>query len=133
MVPKFNDIKASNDLSRFVCCRFSLLLLLPLAGGIASARTSFIYQAENPFNNNSDGLPDLGLAPESRAGEKHFAEMVKAFGEASMTDNGLDTGEQAKQFAFGQVRDKAALPEVGEAGLSHGRTIHVILPGASWG
>lgn len=45
------------------------------------------------------------MAPDSRAGEKHFAEMVKAFGEASMTDNGLDTGEQAKQFAFGQVRD----------------------------
>ncbi|MBJ8833004.1 YchO/YchP family invasin [Citrobacter portucalensis] len=92
-------------MSRFVCCRFSLLLLLPLAGGIASAQPSFVHQAENPFDNNSDGLPDLGMAPESRAGEKHFAEMVKAFGEASMTDNGLDTGEQAKQFAFGQVRD----------------------------
>ncbi|ETX71167.1 invasin [Citrobacter freundii UCI 31] len=48
------------------------------------------------------------MAPESRAGEKHFAEMVKAFGEASMTDNGLDTGEQAKQFAFGQVRDRVS-------------------------
>lgn len=64
-----------------------------------------MQHAENPFDNNNDGLPDLGMAPESRAGEKHFAEMVKAFGEASMTDNGLDTGEQAKQFAFGQVRD----------------------------
>jgi hypothetical protein len=31
--------------------------------------------------------------------------MAKAFGEASMTDNGLTTGEQARQFAFGQVRD----------------------------
>ncbi|CAM6553964.1 YchO/YchP family invasin [Citrobacter freundii] len=48
------------------------------------------------------------MAPESGAGEKHFAEMVKAFGEASMTDNGLDTGEQAKQFAFGQVRDRVS-------------------------
>lgn len=123
MVPKFNDIKASNDLSRFVCCRFSLLLLLPLAGGIASARTSFIYQAENPFDNNSDGLPDLGLAPESRAGEKHFAEMVKAFGEASMTDNGLDTGEQAKQFAFGQVRDTVSeqVNQQLESGSLHGK------------
>ncbi|MEG2042078.1 MAG: inverse autotransporter invasin YchO, partial [Hafnia sp.] len=92
-------------MSRILSCRFSLLLLLPLAGGTASAQSSFIHQAENPFDNNSDGLPDLGMAPESRAGEKHFAEMVKAFGEASMIDNGLDTGEQAKQFAFGQVRD----------------------------
>lgn len=78
---------------------------MPQAGGIASAHTSFIQQTENPFDNHHDGLPDLGMAPESRAGEKHLAEMVKAFGEASMTDNGLDTGEQAKQFAFGQVRD----------------------------
>jgi hypothetical protein len=28
--------------------------------------------------------------------------MAKAFGEASMTDNGLTTGEQARQFAFGR-------------------------------
>jgi hypothetical protein len=31
--------------------------------------------------------------------------MAKAFGEASMTDNGLDAGAQARQFAFGQLRD----------------------------
>ncbi len=31
--------------------------------------------------------------------------MAKAFGEASMKNNDLDTGEQARQFAFGQVRD----------------------------
>ena len=86
----------------------AVFALLPLAGGTASAQSSFIHQAENPFDNNSDGLPDLGMAPESGAGEKHFAEMVKAFGEASMTDNGLDTGEQAKQFAFGQVRDRVS-------------------------
>ena len=36
---------------------------------------------------------------------KSLAEMAKAFGEASATDNGLTTGEQARQFAFGQVRD----------------------------
>ncbi|QMA47071.1 YchO/YchP family invasin [Citrobacter freundii] len=92
-------------MSRFFSCTRSILLLLPLAGGTASAQSSFIQQAANPFDNNHDGLPDLGMAAESRVGEKHFAEMVKAFGEASMTDNGLDTGEQAKQFAFGQVRD----------------------------
>ncbi|HEE0104452.1 TPA: YchO/YchP family invasin [Citrobacter gillenii] len=92
-------------MSRFFSYTRSILLLLPLAGGTASAQSSFIQQTANPFDNNHDGLPDLGMAAESRAGEKHFAEMVKAFGEASMTDNGLDTGEQAKQFAFGQVRD----------------------------
>ncbi|MEE7568773.1 YchO/YchP family invasin [Citrobacter werkmanii] len=92
-------------MSRIIYFPLAVFALLPLAGGNANAQSSFVHQAENPFDNNSDGLPDLGMAPESRAGEKHFAEMVKAFGEASMTDNGLDTGEQAKQFAFGQVRD----------------------------
>ena len=95
-------------MSRIIYLSLAVFALLPLAGGTASAQSSFIHQAENPFDNNSDGLPDLGMAPESRAGEKHFAEMVKAFGEASMTDNGLDTGEQAKQFAFGQVRDRVS-------------------------
>lgn len=90
---------------RFASHPVPLLLLLLLAGGHARAQSSFMHQAENPFDNNQDGLPDLALAPESHDGEKHFAEMVKAFGEASMTDNGLDTGEQARQFAFGQVRD----------------------------
>lgn len=91
-------------MSRNIYLSLAVFALLPLAGGTASAQSSFIHRAENPFDNNSDGLPDLGMAPESRAGEKHFAEMVKAFGEASMTDNGLDTGEQAKQFAFGRAR-----------------------------
>ncbi|WP_370605338.1 YchO/YchP family invasin [Citrobacter braakii] len=92
-------------MSRILYSSLAVFALLPLAGGTANAQSSFVHRAENPFDNNSDGLPDLGMAPDSRAGEKHFAEMVKAFGEASMTDNGLDTGEQAKQFAFGQVRD----------------------------
>ncbi|MDA8479268.1 YchO/YchP family invasin [Citrobacter sp. Awk 4] len=92
-------------MSRTVYRLLPLPLLLLLAGGTASAHSSYLQQAENPFDNNHDGLPDLGIAPESGDGEKHFAEMVKAFGEASMTDNGLDTGEQARQFALGQVRD----------------------------
>ncbi|MBA4712407.1 MULTISPECIES: YchO/YchP family invasin [Citrobacter] len=92
-------------MSRNIYLSLAVFSLLPFAGGTASAQSSFIHQAENPFDNNNDGLPDLGMAPESRAGEKQFAEVVKAFGEASMVDNGLDTGEQAKQFAFGQVRD----------------------------
>lgn len=105
MVPKLDDIKASNDLGHLICCRFSLLLLLPLVGGIANAQTSLIYQVENPSGNDSDDLSDLSLASEPQAGEKHFAEMIKALGEANMTDNGLGTGEQAKQFASGQVHD----------------------------
>ncbi len=80
--------------------------MLSLISGVASARqNSFVQQAENPFDNDGDGLPDLGMAPETGAQEKHFAEMAKAFGEASMTDNGLTTGQQARQFAFGQLRD----------------------------
>lgn len=82
------------------------LLMLSLISGVASARqNSFVQQAENPFDNDGDGLPDLGMAAENGAQEKHFAEMAKAFGEASMNDNGLTTGEQARQFAFGQLRD----------------------------
>lgn len=92
-------------MSRIIFSSPAVFALLLLAGGAASAQPSFIQQAATPFDNDNDGLPDLGMAAESRVGEKHFAEMVKAFGEASMTDNGLDTGEQAKQFAFGQVRD----------------------------
>ncbi|MGG5837003.1 YchO/YchP family invasin [Huaxiibacter chinensis] len=85
--------------------RVSLFLLLCVAGGTLAAPKSFTEQAQNPFDNNGDGLPDLGLATPTGEGEKHLAEMAKAFGEASMTDNGLTTGEQARQFAFGQVRD----------------------------
>ncbi|XTZ40522.1 YchO/YchP family invasin [Salmonella enterica] len=82
------------------------LLLLLLAGGAASAQqNSFIQQAENPFDNDGDGLPDLGMAVENGSQEKHFAEIAKAFGEASMVDNGLSTGEQARQFAVGQFTD----------------------------
>ena len=92
-------------MNRFASLFTPLYLLMLLAGGTVSADATFIQQAENPFDNNQDGLPDLGMAPESNVGEKHFAEMAKAFGEASMVDNGLNTGEQAKQFAFGQVRD----------------------------
>lgn len=81
------------------------LLLLPLAGGVDGAQQSWMQQAQNPFDSDADGLPDLGLAPAGDAREKHFAEMAKEFGEASMTDNGLGTSEQARQFALGQIRD----------------------------
>lgn len=85
---------------------FWLLLLLASASG--AARSSFIQQAENPFDNNQDNLPDLGMAKESNEGEKHLAEMAKAFGEASMVDNGLDTGEQARMFALSKIRDQVS-------------------------
>ncbi|VYU78558.1 YchO/YchP family invasin [Metakosakonia massiliensis] len=89
---------------------FLLLLFLPLAGSALDAPVSdtphdYVKQAQNPFDNNGDSLPDLGMAPENGSAEKHLAEMAKAFGEASMTDNGLDAGAQARQFAFGQLRD----------------------------
>lgn len=95
--------------------RIRSLFFLPLlsAGAVYGAPNSFVQQAQNPFDNNGDSLPDLGLAKPTSEGEKHLAEMAKAFGEASMTDNGLTTGEQARQFAFGKVRD-AVSGEVNE-------------------
>lgn len=85
--------------------RILIPILLSLAGSVTAAPNTFVEQAQNPFDNNNDGLPDLGLARPTGEGEKHLAEMAKAFGEASMTDNGLTTEEQARLFAFGQVRD----------------------------
>lgn len=87
-----------------------MFLFLPLAGGAVSGwqntpQPDYVRQAQHPFDNDGDNLPDLGMTPETRSGEKHLAEMMKAFGEASMTDNGLDTGAQARQFAVGQLRD----------------------------
>ncbi len=87
-----------------VALRFysSCLVLVILASGSARARSSFIEEAEHPF----DTLPDLSIAPENHDAEKQLAEMVKSFGEASMTDNGLDTGEQARLFALTQLQER---------------------------
>lgn len=84
--------------------RYVFCLFLLLAGGVARAQGTFEQMAANPFDNNQDGLPDLGLAPENGESEKELADMVKAFGEASMVDNGLGAGEQARVFAFDQLR-----------------------------
>ena len=92
-------------MSRFVPRIIPFYLLLLAAGGTANAQSTFEQKAANHFENSNDGLPDLGMAPEHHDGEKHFAEIVKDFGETSMNDNGLDTGEQAKAFALGKVRD----------------------------
>lgn len=83
----------------------TLSSLLLSAGGAASTRQSFISQAENPFDVPTNELPDMGIAPETDAAAKRIAQLAKQFGEASMTDNGLDTGEQARLFAFTSLRD----------------------------
>lgn len=83
----------------------TLSSLLLSAGGVASTRQSFIDKAEDPFATPVTELPDMGLAPETDAVAKRIAQMAKQFGEASMTDNGLDTGEQARLFAFTHLRD----------------------------
>ncbi|SNY77160.1 Invasin beta-domain of outer membrane [Enterobacter sp. CC120223-11] len=77
-----------------------LCLLLPFAGGAAGARQTFTEQAEHPFDDTPDTLPNLGMASDTHESEKHLAEMMKAFGEASMQDNGLDASDQARLFAI---------------------------------
>jgi hypothetical protein len=65
-------------------------LLLLLAGVPARA-----LQRNTAFSANA-ALPDLGIAPQVDDDARHFAEVAKKFGEASMSDNGLTTGEQAR-------------------------------------
>ena len=48
-------------------------------------------QDNQAFSKGPETLPDLGLAPQVDDDAKHFAEMAKKFGEASMSDNGLTT------------------------------------------
>ncbi|WMY72431.1 YchO/YchP family invasin [Buttiauxella selenatireducens] len=84
---------------------FTLSYALLSAGGAASTRQTFIEQAENPFDQTTEQLPDMGLAPESDAAAREIAAMAKKFGEASMLDDGLDSGEQARMFAFARLRD----------------------------
>lgn len=92
-------------MQRFFFPRIAIFVLLPLAGSVAAASKNYVQQAQNPFDNDGDNLPDLGMAPDTRASEKQLAEMAKSFGEASMIDNGLTTGAQARLFALGQARD----------------------------
>ncbi|MEW7315241.1 YchO/YchP family invasin [Buttiauxella gaviniae] len=87
---------------------FTLSYALLSAGGSASTRHSFIEKAENPFSQTTEQLPDMGLAPETDAAAREIAAMAKKFGEASMVDDGLDTGEQARMFAFARLRDVLA-------------------------
>lgn len=71
---------------------------------------TFIQEAENPFDNDGDNLPDLGYAPVQRSDalENRLATMAKAFGEASMKKSDLDTSDRARQFAFTHLRDVLA-------------------------
>ena len=82
------------------------LLLLLIAGGAAAVRPTDDGQARNPFSPAPDALPDMGVAPEKGIDEKHLAEVVKAFGEASMVDNGLATSERARQFALDKINQQ---------------------------
>ncbi|MFB0711396.1 YchO/YchP family invasin [Buttiauxella noackiae] len=92
---------------------------LPLAllsmGGVASTPQTFIEKAENPFAPSTEQLPDMGIAPETDAAARKIAAMAKKFGEDSMVDNGLDTGEQARLFAFARLRDVLADKVTSEA------------------
>lgn len=82
-----------------------LLISLLFTAGAQAVQSRFTQQAENPFDNDQDNLPDLGMAPASGSGEKHLAEVAKSFGEASQTDNGLGISEQARVYAFDQFRE----------------------------
>lgn len=70
-----------------------------------STSSNFVQAAQNPFSSPSNDLPNMGLAPETDAAARRIAAMAKKFGEESMVDNGLDTGEQAQLFAFTSLRD----------------------------
>ncbi|WP_202300489.1 YchO/YchP family invasin [Dryocola clanedunensis] len=83
----------------------TLTYTLLSAGGVASTRQTFIGKDEGALPPASAELPDLGMAPETDAAAKHIAEMAKKFGEASMIDDGLDAGDQARLLAFTSIRD----------------------------
>ena len=75
-----------------------LSILLLLAGVPARA-----LQGNTAFSEKQAALPDLGIAPQVDDDARHFAEVAKKFGEASMSDNGLTTGEQARMMAIGKL------------------------------
>ena len=80
-----------------------LPLLLLLTGMPAHA-----LQDNQAFSRPPDTLPDLGMAPQVDDDARHFAEMAKKFGEASMSDNGLTTSEQARVFAIGKLGNEVS-------------------------
>ncbi|MEN0615820.1 YchO/YchP family invasin [Klebsiella indica] len=80
-----------------------LSFLLLLTGTVARAQ-----QNNQPEVSAADTLPDLGLAPQVDDDAKHFAEMVKKFGEASMSDKEMTAGEQARVFAIDKLGDEVS-------------------------
>ncbi len=92
-----------------------MLLALLSGGGAAGAPATFMQKAQNPFDNDNDNLPDLGMAPESDATARHIATVAKAFGEASQTESDLAPGQQARQFAFTHLRDALSKEVTSEA------------------
>ncbi|RPH27747.1 YchO/YchP family invasin [Buttiauxella warmboldiae] len=100
---------------RKVVSFFTLAYALFSAGGAAATRQTFIEQAEDPFARAAVQLPDMGLAPETDAAAREIAAMAKKFAEASMIDDELDTGEQARLFAFTRLRDALADKVTSEA------------------
>ncbi len=95
----------------FVTVSFALLS----SGGAASTPQTFIEKAQNPFSQSTEQLPDMGIAPETDAAAREIAAMAKKFGEASMVDDGLDAGDQARMFAFARLRDVLADKVTSEA------------------
>lgn len=87
---------------RFMPWSFRLTPLLPVLLLLAGAPVRAL-QGSNAFSEKQTALPDLGIAPQLDQDAQHFAEMAKKFGEASMSDNGLTTGEQARMFAIGRI------------------------------
>lgn len=93
---------------------FAFIPFLCVAVGGAVAQPSFT-QVNHAVVSKGDGLPELGSSVQQNTSEKAFATMLKSFGEASMVDNGLTTGEQARQFAFTHLRDVLANRVTSEA------------------
>ena len=50
----------------------------------------------------------MGIAPQVDDDARHFAEVAKKFGEASMSDNGLTAGEQAQLFAISKIGNEVS-------------------------
>ncbi|WP_110875969.1 YchO/YchP family invasin [Franconibacter helveticus] len=92
-----------------------VLLALLSGGGAVGAPSGYMQKAQNPFDNNADNLPDLGMAPEGDATARHIATVAKAFGEASQTESDLAPGQQARQFAFTRLRDAISEQVTSEA------------------
>ncbi|HHO0409660.1 TPA: YchO/YchP family invasin [Klebsiella quasipneumoniae] len=83
----------------------SLIILLLLPGvpvwALTASHTTLTPQEE-------PSLPDLGIAPQVDDDARHFAEVAKKFGEASMSDNGLTAGEQAQMFAINKLGNEVS-------------------------